>query len=404
MPYVLLALAVFGLFTSTVFAGIVLWAVPGFLRERRSALAALATRPGFTPPLSLFKPLHGADPGLEAYLESFFTQDYPAYEILFCARDSEDAGLATARRVASRHPNIPIKFLSTGGQPDYINDKVISLEKMAAEAAHEIFVISDSDVRVTTDYLRAVALPFADERVGGMCCLYRGVAAQNRIWGSLWARLEAAGMSVEMSSGVLAARAMEGMKFTLGPTMAFRRETIRRMGGFRVTADYCADDFVLGNQTHELGQTVALSHHAIDHMVLHSNIAGSLKHQIRWMKSTRFSRPLGHVGAALTFSVPFGLLAFAAAAWLGHPLWGAALFAWSIATRLALSIAVGRSVVGDSSWFGLLVLYPIRDFMGFCFWVASYAGRRILWRGRVYELLPGGKMRAARSQNSQSES
>ena len=404
MPYVLLALAVFGLFTSTVFAGIVLWAVPGFLRERRSALAALATRPGFTPPLSLFKPLHGADPGLEAYLESFFTQDYPAYEILFCARDSEDAGLATARRVAARHPNIPVKFLSTGGQPDYINDKVISLEKMAAEAAHEIFVISDSDVRVTPDYLRAMALPFADERVGGMCCLYRGVAAQNRIWGSLWARLEAVGMSVEMSSGVLAARAMEGMKFTLGPTMAFRRETIRQMGGFRVTADYCADDFVLGNETHKLGQTVALSHHSIDHMVLHSSLAGSLKHQIRWMKSTRFSRPLGHVGAALTFSVPFGLLALAATARLGHPAWGFGLLAWSIATRLALSVAVGRSVVGDSSWFGLLALYPIRDLMGFCFWVASYAGRRILWRGRVYELLPGGKMRAARSQNSQSES
>ena len=403
MPYVLLALAVFGLITSTVFAGIVLWAVPRYLRDRRLALAALASRPGFTPPLSLFKPLHGADPGLESYLESFFTQDYPDYEILFCARDSNDSGLATARRVASRHPSIPVKLLSTGGQPDYINDKVISLEKMAAEAAHQIFVISDSDVRVTPDYLRAVALPFADERVGGMCCLYRGVAVQNRNWGGLWACLEAVGMSVEMSSGVLAARAMEGMQFTLGPTMAFRRETISRMGGFRVTADYCADDFVLGNETHKLGQTVVLSHHSIDHMVLHSNLAGSLKHQVRWMKSTRFSRPKGHLGEALTFSVPFGLLALAAALWLGHSAWGFGLLAWAIATRLALSIAVGRSVVGDTSWFGLLVLYPIRDFMGFCFWAASYAGNRILWRGRVFELLPGGKMRAARSQNSQSE-
>ena len=105
---------------------------------------------------------------------------------------------------------------------------------------------------------------------------------------------------------------MEGMQFTLGPTMAFRRETIRRMGGFKVTADYCADDFVLGNETHKLGQTVVLSHHAIDHMVLHSELAGSLKHQVRWMKSTRFSRPKGHFGTALTFSMPFGLLALAA--------------------------------------------------------------------------------------------
>ena len=391
MPYALLGLAAFGLVTSAAFAGIVLWAVPGYLRERRRALAQLAARPGFTPALTLLKPLHGAYPGLESYLETFFIQDYPAYEILFCARTANDEGLETARRVAARHPHIPAQFLSTGGQPDFINAKVASMERMEAHAAHDILVISDSDVRVTPDYLRSVALPFADERVGGMCCLYRGVAAE----GGLWARLEAVGMSVEMSAGVLAARAMEGMQFTLGPTMAFRRDTIRRMGGFKVTADYCADDFILGNETWKQGQRVVLSHHAIDHMVLHSGLIGSLKHQVRWMKSTRFSRPKGHFGTALTFSLPFGLLALAACAGLGAPRWGLALLAFAVATRLALSIAVGRFVVRDKSWFGLLVLYPIRDFMGFCFWAASYAGRRILWRGRVLELLPGGKMRAS---------
>ena len=392
MPYVLLGLAIIGLITSTVFAGIVLWAVPGYLRERRQALAMLGGGRGFTPPLTLLKPLHGADPGLESYLESFFTQDYPEYEILFCAREPEDAGLATARLVAARHPGIRVKFLITGGQPDYINAKVASMEKMEAEAAHEILVISDSDVRVEADYLRAVALPFADPRVGGMCCLYRGVAAE----GGLWARLEAVGMSVEMSSGVLAARSMEGMQFTLGPTMAFRRETIRSMGGFRVTADYCADDFVLGNETWKLGQAVILSHYPIDHMVLNSNFEGSIKHQARWMKSTRYSRPKGHFGTALTFSLPFGVLALIGAAWLGHAGWGLGLLAWSIVTRLAISVAVGRLVVRDRSWFGLLALYPIRDLMGIGFWAASYLGRRILWRGQVYELLPGGKMRAAK--------
>ena len=391
MPLVLLGLAVVGLLTSSISAGIVLWAVPGFLRERRAALPQIAAGQGFSAPLSLLKPVHGAEPGLESYLETFFTQDYPAYEILFCARNADDAGLEIARRVAARHPGIPVKFLATGGDPEYINAKVASLELMERTAAFEILVISDSDVRVAPDYLRSVALPFADERVGGMCCLYRGVAAE----GGLWARLEAVGMSVEMSAGVLAARLMEGMQFTLGPTMAFRRETIRRMGGFKVTAEYCADDFVLGNETYKLGETVVLSHHAIDHMVLHSSFVGSLKHQVRWMKSTRFSRPKGHAGTALTFSMPFGLLALAACAWLGHWQWGVAVLSFAVATRLALSIAVGRLVVRDTSWFGLLVLYPIRDLMGFCFWAASYAGRRILWRGRTFELLPGGKMRAA---------
>jgi ceramide glucosyltransferase len=391
MSYVLLVLAFFGLVTSTVFACMVLAAVPGYLRERRLALTELCARPGFTPPLTLLKPLHGDEPGLEAHLATFFQQDYPKYEILFCARSAEDAGLATARRVAARFPRISAKFLFTSGRPDYINDKVVSMEAMEAVAAHEILVISDSDVRVTSNYLRAVALPFADPQVGAMCCLYCGVAAE----GGLWARLEAVGMSVEMTSGVLAARSMEGMQFVLGPTMAFRLETIRRMGGFRITADYCADDFVLGNETYKLGQAVVLSHHAIDHMVINSSLMASLMHQVRWMKSTRFSRPRGHFGTALTFSLPFGLLAWAASAVLDHPWAGLALFGWSVATRLALSIAVGRLVVRDRSWFGLLALYPIRDLMGFGFWAASYLGSRILWRGRIYQLLPGGKMRAA---------
>jgi ceramide glucosyltransferase len=391
MPYILVGLAAFGLLTSSVFAGMVLWAVPGYLRERRAALAQVAARPGFTPPLTLLKPVHGAEPGLEAHLATFFQQDYPEYEILFCARSIDDAGLDAARRVALKFPHIPTKFLATGGIPDYINAKVASMELMEANASHEILVISDSDVRVTPDYLRSVALPFADNDVGAMCCPYRGVAAE----GGLWARLEAVGMSVEMTAGVLAARITEGMRFVLGPTMAFRRDAIRGMGGFRVTAEYCADDFVLGNETYKLGKSVVLSHHAIDHIVLNSRFADSMKHQVRWMKSTRFSRPAGHFGTALSFSMPFGFLGLAAMLWLGHPWWGVAMFGWAVATRLALSFAVGGQVVNDRDWAALLILYPLRDLMGFGFWAASYWGRRILWRGRIFELLPGGKMRAA---------
>jgi ceramide glucosyltransferase len=389
MLYALLALAVFGLITSTVFAAMAVSAVPGYLRERRAAFAKLDHPPGFTPALSLLKPLHGSEPGLEEDLTTFFEQDYPQYEILFCARTDDDAGLETARRVAARYPQIAVRFLSTG-EPPYINAKVRSMELMETEAAHDILVISDSDVRVAPDYLRSVALPFANARVGAITCPYRGVAAE----GGLWARLEAVGMSVEMTAGVLVARMMEGMQFTLGPTMAFRRETIRRMGGFAVTADYCADDFVLGNETFKLGQTVVLSHHTIDHMVINASLVQSLKHQVRWMKSTRFSRPKGHFGTALTFSMPFGLLGLAGGIALHQAGLGVGLLAWAVASRLALSVVVGNWVVGDRSWFGLMVLYPIRDLMGFGYWAASYLSNRILWRGRVFRLLPGGKMRA----------
>ena len=391
MGYALLAVAALGLLTSTIFAAMTLAAVPRFLHERRADEATLRKRPGFAPPVSVLKPLHGADPGLDAYLATFFEQDYPEFEILFCARSADDAGLAVARGVAARYPHIPTQFLSTHGVPDYINDKVISMEHMEAAARHEILVVSDSDVRVTPDYLRAVVLSFADEQVGAMCCLYRGIAAE----GGLWARLEAVGMSVEMTAGVLVARMMEGMQFVLGPTMAFRRATIRTMGGFKVTADYCADDFVLGNEAHKLGQRVALSTHVIDHMVINAKFAASMAHQVRWMKSTRFSRPKGHFGTALTFAMPYALLALIAGFASGRPLLGVALFALGVASRLALALGVGRTVVGDRSWFSLLVLYPVRDLMGYLFWAASYGSSKIVWRGKLFRLKPGGKMQAA---------
>lgn len=391
MLYVLLVIAVFGLITSTVFTGLTLAAVPRYLRERRIAEDELKERPGFAPPLTLLKPLAGAEPDLEAHLATFFEQDYPQFEILFCARQSNDPGLDAARRVAARYPHITAKFFSTG-EPPYINAKVASMELMEKSATNEVLVISDSDVRVAPDYLRAVSLPFADPKVGAICCPYRGIASG----GGLWARLEAVGMSVEMTSGVLVARMMEGMQFVLGPTMAFRRDVIQRMGGFKVTADYCADDFVLGNETHRLGQTVVLSHHAIDHIVINLSLMASLKHQVRWMKSTRFSRPRGHFGTVLTFSLPFGLLGLLTGTLLGHPCWGFALLVWAIASREALSLAVGRAVVRDPSWYNLLLLYPVRDLMGFFFWAASYVGSKVLWRGRLFQLLPGGKMRAAK--------
>ena len=118
-------------------------------------------------------------------------------------------------------------------------------------------------------------------------------------------------MSVEMTTGVLTANLLEGMKFALGPTMAVRRRCVEAMGGFGVLGPYCSDDFLLGEKVAAQGQTVVLSHHVIDHIILNLSFAASLRHQTRWMKSTRFSRPLGHLGTALTFSLPFGILACA---------------------------------------------------------------------------------------------
>ena len=385
MFLILTGVAVFGLLTSTVFAGMVLAGARHHLRSRDGFAS------NFTPPLSLLKPLHGDEPGLEDNLTTFFEQDYPAYEILFCAASVEDAGICAARRVAARFPHISTRFFFTG-EPKYINAKVHSLEVMTAAASYPILVVSDSDVQVDAGYLRAVAMPFSEPAVGGMTCLYRGVAAE----GGLWAWLEAVGMSVEMTAGVLVANLLEGMQFALGPTMAVRKECVEKMGGMGTLGDYCSDDYLLGNEVYKQGRRVVLSHHVIDHMIINSGMMDSWKHQARWMKSTRFSRPKGHLGTALTFSMPFALLAWAAGTAMGRPALGAALFAWGVLTRWAIAWAAGRRVIGERSLAALYILYPIRDLMGFGFWAASYLSSQIVWRGKIYQLLPGGRMRAAR--------
>jgi ceramide glucosyltransferase len=380
MIKLLLGLSVLGLLTSTAFSILVSAAVRRFLRRRR------IVQPIFDEPVSLFKPLHGDEPGLEEHLETFFRQNYRVYEILFGARVSSDKGLQAARRVAARFPHIPVKFVLTG-EPWHINAKVSTLELMEKAATHDIFIVSDSDVRVTPDYIREVAAPFARKEVGAVTCLYRGVADDG-----LWTKLEAAGMSIEMTAGVLVADLMEGMQFTLGPTMAVRRSCVREMGGFGILGAYCADDFVLGNRVHEAGHTVVLSTHVIDHIVLNTSFVDSQKHQIRWMKSTRFSRPKGHFGTCLTFSVPFGILGFAAALFLHHPMLAIGLLGYSALSRVAMAAAVGLLVVQDRQWLRTSLLFPLRDLLGFCYWAASYVSNRIVWRNQIYTLAPGGFM------------
>ncbi|HUZ04340.1 MAG TPA: glycosyltransferase, partial [Acidobacteriaceae bacterium] len=357
-------------------------------RQKGQGINGSQSTKNFTPPVSLLKPLHGAEPGLEAYLATFFTQDYPVYEILFCARHEEDEGLAAARRVAAFYPQIPVQFL-TVGEPTVPNAKILSLERMFQAARHDIFIISDSDVRVTSQYIRAVAAPFVDAGVGAVTCLYRGVAAE----GGLWSRLEATGMSIEMTAGVLVAEMLEGMKFTLGPTMAVRRACVEKMGGFLPMGDYCADDFLLGNWVAEQGSRVILSHHIIDHIVLHADFWSSMRHQARWMKSTRFSRPKGHFGTVLTFCLPFGVLGALAALALHRPELAAAILTWSVASRMLMAAAVSQWVLQEPSAWQSIQFYPLRDWMGFFFWLASYGSGSILWRGEVYVLEPGGRMR-----------
>jgi ceramide glucosyltransferase len=396
----------FGLLTSTIFFGMVL---AGALRFRREGLredARLSLQPEYLPAVTLFKPLHGHEVGLEVNLRTFFEQDYLEHaaragagevvgevsrvEILFCARDQTDEGLRIARRVSADYPEITSRFV-TSGEPWAANAKVCSLVEMAKVATHDVWVISDSDVRVTPDYLRRIVQPMADEKVGCATCLYRGVVLE----GGFWSQLEAAGMTIEMSSGICADSLIEPVRFALGPTMVTRRERVEEIGGFESIAEYCADDFVLGNWIAKNGHKVVLSGHAIDHMVLQADFVESMKHQVRWMKSTRFSRPKGHFGTSLTFGVPFGVMAWVGALMLGMPVLGWCALVGSVLGRSLQAFVVGRYVVREKRIGAAMILFPLRDLIGALIWALSYASNRIQWRGEIYELVAGGRMHRA---------
>jgi ceramide glucosyltransferase len=381
----------------------------GARRFRREAVrqdVRLRERQEFLPAISLFKPLHGDEMGLEANLKTFFEQDYLQHvaqagiatvengvsrvEVLFCARSEADEGLGVARRVAAEYPEITTRFV-TSGAPWAANAKVCSLAVMAKAATHDLWAISDSDVRVTPEYLRRIVMPFADEQVGCATCLYRGVVLK----GGLWSQLEAVGMTIEMSSGVCADSLIEPVQFALGPTMVTRRARVEEMGGFESMAEYCADDFVLGNWIAKNGHKVVLSGHVIDHMVLQADFVDSMNHQVRWMKSTRFSRPKGHFGTILTFGVPFGVMAWAGALMLGMPVLGWCALLGSVLGRSLQAWVVGRYVVQERRLWTAMVLFPLRDLMGAFIWALSYTSNRIQWRGEIYELVEGGRMRPA---------
>jgi len=157
--------------------------------------------------------------------------------------------------------------------------------------------------------------------------------------------------------------------------------------------NYCSDDFVLGNRVAHQGREVMLSSCVIDHIVLNTSFLDSIKHQVRWMKSTRCSRPKGHFGTSLTFGMPYGILACVGAVMLGRPGWGLAALVFSLLGRMLQAFVVGRYVVQEKELGWTVVLFPLRDLMGFFFWAMSYTSRRILWRNEVYELLKDGQMR-----------
>jgi ceramide glucosyltransferase len=385
--------AMFGTVTSTLYCLMVIAAAVRFwVRKRREDRVETI----FLPALSVLKPLHGIEPGLERNIESFFEQDYPEFELLFCARQESDQGLQLARRVGARYPQVDARYV-TCGEPTakFHNAKVYSLAKLDSVATYSLFVTSDADVRVTKDYLRRMVQNLKDPRIGLASCVYVGTTDGGRTEGGakagLSAQLDAVGKSVEMTSGVLVADMLEGTKFALGASMAVRKESFQTAGGFEELGQFYADDFVLGSRLAAQGVGVRMATHVIRLIVQDTPFGLSFRNQLRWMQSTRRSRPLGHLGSGLTFAMPFGLLGLAWGLLSGHAQVGVVWLALMVVNRWLQAGAILR-VLGDEGWVRGMLLYPLRDLLGSVLWLGSYRGDKFYYRGKIYTLKHGGRV------------
>lgn len=368
---------------SMAYYGLCLWSAARFLREQKAA--GEGARPLSFAPVSILKPLKGTEPEMYESLRSHCRQDFPEYEIIFGVSDPADSAIPLIERLRLDFPHRAIRLIVCAKNLG-ANTKVSNLAQMLPRAKYECILVNDSDIRVQPDYLQRVTAPLADPQIGLVTCLYRGVPGR-----SLGSRLESIGISTDFSAGVLAARLLEGsIRFGLGSTLAFRRSGLDVIGGFEAFVDYLADDYEIGRRIAANGQKVKLSEAVVETYLPSYTLGQFVDHQLRWGRTVRDSRRWGYLGLALTFGVPWALLALLLSLFLRHDVLAAwALLVGVTGLRVAVAWRVGWSVLRDRQVLPLLPLLPLRDLVALLVWIASLAGQTVVWRGDSFTLKNG---------------
>ena len=360
--------------------------VPAWAYLLGTAVAALSFArrslpiPPEWPPISVLKPLHGAEPGLYENLRSFVEQDYPSAQIVLGVNDTHDSALPVAETLIRDMPAADIALV-VGAPIRGSNRKVANLENMLAAACHDILVISDSDMRVDRRYLGAVTAPLHDLSVGLVTCLYEGVST-----GGIWSDLGALHINFGFFPSALVAAALGIGRGCFGATIALRRESLRRIGGFAPLRDELADDQRIGQAVRSLGLAVVLSRYLVEARVSEPSFAELWRHELRWARTVRTITPTGFAGSVLTHAVAIAALGAVAT---GFALTASTFLVISVLLRWATAGVVARALgfAVNRLW-----LLPVRDALSFAVFVASFFGRAVFWRDQLFHVEPSGRM------------
>ena len=328
------------------------------------------------PPVSILKPVHGRDPRFWEAIVSHAAQDYPEFEILFGSVSPSDPALEDVARLKKQFPRVSIEAVVVATVAP--NAKVGVLMELARRARHPVLLVNDSDIVVEPGYLRAVTAPLADPGIGMVTCLYRAAAS------SLPASMEALGIATEFAPSVLVARLLGVAEFALGSTMVFRANDLARIGGFAAIANFIADDYQLGLHIARLGLRVEFAQQVVETGLGGGGWGATWRHQLRWSRTIRVSRPSGYYGYVVTHATLWSLVALAG----GH--WGVALGAMAI--RMLAGVWTGAAILGDRKVLRRLWWIPLRDLFGFAVWLAGAFGDTVQWRDRSLKLRADGRI------------
>ena len=360
-----------------------LWGARGYARSMDLARKA----PNFSPGVTLLKPLKGVDPRMFAGLESHCRQVYAGpVELVFGVHRMNDPAVGEVERLRAEFPDATIKLVECGLKLG-TSGKVSNLLQMLPHATYEHVVINDSDIYVSPGYLTGVMRFFGDPQVGMVTAPYLGRTGAGGREKTVWARLEALGISTDFMPGVLTARRLEkGIRFGLGSTLAMTRTALARAGGLEPLVEYLADDYELGKRIAEAGYRVELCGECVETTVPGYGIKGFWDHQMRWARSTRDSRKAGYVGLGMTYCVAWALLTVVAS---GGALWSFSLLTFAVLARVSVALTVGVGLLRDDQVLRDLWLLPMRDLFGLLVWAWSFAGDTVVWRDTTFRLRDG---------------
>jgi ceramide glucosyltransferase len=330
----------------------------------------------FQPGVSILKPVRGLDPNTYEAFVSQAVQDYPVFELLFGVRDEDDPAVPEIRRLQSAFPEVAIRLIHT--TTDAPNGKVAVLVDLARHARHPIWVVNDSDIKVTPAYLNEIVAPLEDSSVGIVTCLY---SARAHSLATIW---EAIGIATDFMPSILVAQLLGVRDFGLGSTLAFRASDLRAAGGFEALSKYIADDYRLAKGISALGKRALLSTYTVETSLGEGTWRGVWLHQQRWSRTIKVSKPTGFAGLPIAHA---GVWALAAGLCGAH--WPLALL---VTLRIASALLISGAVLKAPTPLISCWLSPLWDLYAFAVWVSSFAGNRVRWRDRFMTIEPDGRI------------